>query len=44
VEVKVIVVKEGETQQPLASVGEELGEITVMSAADVEQAIQAGER
>ena len=42
VEVKVIVVKEGETTQPLASVGEELGELTIMSATDVEQAIQAG--
>ncbi len=44
VEVKVIVVKEGETSRPLLSVGEELGEISMMSAADVERAVQAGEQ
>ncbi len=43
VELRVMVVKEGETKKPVYAVGEELGEITVMSPADVERAIHAAE-
>jgi hypothetical protein len=38
-----MVVKEGETKKPVFAVGEELGEITVMSPADVERAIHVAE-
>jgi uncharacterized protein (DUF58 family) len=44
VEVRVIVVKEGETREPVYSGGEDLGEITLMSPDDVERALAAGEK
>jgi uncharacterized protein (DUF58 family) len=43
-EVRVIIVKEGETREPVYSGGEDLGEITLMSPDDVELALAAGEK
>ncbi len=43
VELRVMVVKEGETTKPIYAVGEELGEITLMSPEDVERAIRVAE-
>jgi uncharacterized protein (DUF58 family) len=44
VEVRVIIVKEGETREPVYSGGEDLGEITLMSPDDVERALATGEK
>ena len=43
-EVRVIIVKEGETSEPVYSGGEDLGEISLMSPDDVELALAAGEK
>jgi hypothetical protein len=44
VELRVIVVKDGTTTEPLHTVGEDLGQLTVMSPAEVEEAIVASEQ
>jgi uncharacterized protein (DUF58 family) len=44
VEVRVIIVSEGETREPVYSGGEDLGEITLMSPDDVERALAAAEK
>lgn len=44
VELRVIVVKDGETTEPLHTAGEDLGRVTVMSPAEVEDAIVASEQ
>jgi uncharacterized protein (DUF58 family) len=44
VEVRVIVVKEGKTSESVAAVGADFGEITMMSPAQVESAVQAAEK
>jgi uncharacterized protein (DUF58 family) len=44
VEVRVIVVKEGRTREPVYGGGDDLGEIAMMSPGDVENALEAGEK
>jgi uncharacterized protein (DUF58 family) len=44
VELRVIVVKDGTTTEPLHTAGEDLGQLTVMSPAEVEEAIVASEQ
>jgi uncharacterized protein (DUF58 family) len=43
VELRVMVVKEGETTKPVHAAGDELGEFTLMSPTDVERAIHVAE-
>jgi hypothetical protein len=44
VEVRVIIVKEGETEEPVYAGTDDLGEFTLMSPDDVERALEAGEK
>jgi hypothetical protein len=44
VELRVIVVQDGETTEPIHAASEDLGEVALMSPADVEEAILASEQ